>query len=53
MLDRYTDEIGEKYNIYATGGLSESIIPHCKHDITIDSDLVLKGLNILYKKNKN
>ena len=53
MLDRYMDEIGKEFKIYATGGLSESIIPHCKHDITIDVDLVLKGLNILYKKNKN
>ena len=53
MLDRYMDEIGKEFKIYATGGLSESIIPHCKHDITIDVDLVLKGLNILYKKNIN
>ena len=51
MLDRYMEEVGDDFKIYATGGLSESIIPHCKHDITIDADLVLKGLNILYKKN--
>lgn len=51
MLDRYMEEIGDDFRIFATGGLSESIIPHCKHDITIDADLVLKGLNILYKKN--
>lgn len=52
MIDRYTEEIGEEISVYATGGLSQNIIPHCKHNIKIDSDLVLKGLNIIYKKNK-
>lgn len=52
MIDRYNEETGEKLKVYATGGLSQSIIPHCKHDIKIDSDLVLKGLNIIYNKNK-
>lgn len=52
MIDRISDEIGEDLKIYATGGLSNSIIPHCKHDIVIDIDLVLKGLNIIYKKNR-
>ena len=53
MIDRFCDEIGEELKVYATGGHSESIIPYCKHDITIDRDIVLKGLNILYKKNCN
>ena len=51
MIDRCIDELGEEVKVYATGGLSAAIIPHCKHEITIDSNLVLKGLNILYKKN--
>ncbi len=51
MLDRYMDEIGEKVSVYATGGLSSTIVCHCKHDITLDENLILKGLNILYKKN--
>ena len=52
MIDLFSDELGEDYPIYATGGLSETIIKHCKHGITLDSDLVLKGLNIIYNKNK-
>lgn len=51
MIDRISEETGEKLNVYATGGLSASIIKHCKHEITHDADLVLKGLNIIYKKN--
>lgn len=52
MIDRYNEEVGEKLSVYATGGLASTIVPHCRHSITLDEDLVLKGLNILYKKNK-
>ena len=52
MIERYNEETGKKLKAYGTGGLSETILPHCKYDITIDKDLVLKGLNILYNKNK-
>lgn len=51
MLDRIIEETGENPGIYATGGLSSSIVPHCRHKISLDPDLVLKGLNILHKKN--
>ena len=51
MIDRISEETGEDLKVYATGGLSPAIIQHCKHDITLDNDLVLKGLNIIYKKN--
>ena len=51
MIDRYIEEFGETLPVYATGGLSSSIIPHCKHKITVDENLVLSGLKILYDKN--
>lgn len=51
MIDRFNDEMGIQLKVYATGGLASTIISHCKHEITIDEDMVLKGLNILYKKN--
>ena len=51
MIDRFVDELGYELKLIATAGLSKTIIKHCKHDITIDEDLVLEGLNILYKKN--
>ncbi len=51
MIDRFCDEMGKELPVYATGGLSSTIIPHCKHQIHLDENLLLKGLNILYKKN--
>ncbi len=51
MIDRINDEVKEDLKVYATGGLAPDIISHCKHNITLDKDLVLKGLNILYNKN--
>ncbi len=52
MIDRINEEIGEVLPVYATGGMSSMVLPHCKHKITRDEHLVLKGLNILYKKNQ-
>lgn len=51
MIDRICDEIGEMGSFVATGGLAETVIPHCKHHIKIDDDLILKGLYIIYNKN--
>lgn len=53
MIDRINLEFGQVLPVYATGGLAELVIPMCNHAITIDEHLVLKGLNILYQKNKN
>ena len=52
MIDRVKMELGEELRVYATGEASPLIIPYCNHKIQLDRHLVLKGLNILYKKNK-
>lgn len=52
MIDRMFDEYGKPINVYATGGLASSIVINCKHNITLDPDMVLKGLYIIYKNNK-
>ena len=51
MVDRINEEFKTVLPVYATGGIAPIIIPHCKHDIKLDEYLVLKGLNIIYKKN--
>ena len=51
VIDRVNEERKCEHFVLATGGLSAVIMPHCKHDITIDQDLLLKGLAIIYKKN--
>lgn len=52
MIDRIAAEIGNTPTVVATGGLSGSIIPHCRHNIIPDDELILKGLLIIYNKNK-
>ena len=52
MIDRIEKELGEKATVIATGGLAKSIIPHCLKDIIIDDGLLLKGLWLIYQKNK-
>lgn len=51
MIERIFDELGYEAPVVATGGLSGSIVPHCKQNIIYDNELTLKGLGIIYKKN--
>lgn len=51
MLDRLEDELGAKTTVVATGGMAQFITPLCRREIKLEKDLLLKGLNILYKKN--
>lgn len=52
MIDRINEEVGEELPVYATGGLASIIVGYCKHKITMDEHLVLKGLYMIYNKNK-
>lgn len=52
VIERVEEELGHKTTVVATGGLAQFIIPLCKREIVYERDLLLKGLNVLYKKNK-
>ena len=52
IIDRMEEELGHSSTLIATGGMAQFITPLCRHSILLDKDLLLKGLNILYKKNK-
>jgi len=52
IIERFEEELGEKCTVIATGGLAKVIVPLCKRDIIIDEDLLLKGLMLIYEKNK-
>lgn len=52
VTNRIEEELGEKCTVISTGGLATKIIPYCKRDIIIDEDLLLKGLMIIYNKNR-
>ena len=51
MIDRIEQQLGKKCTVGMTGGLSAVIAPHCKHEMIVDPELLLKGLMILYRKN--
>lgn len=51
MIDKIEEEMGENLTVISTGGLSNLIIPYCKHKIIYDESLLLKGLYYIYKKN--
>lgn len=52
LIERMEEELGHPSTLVATGGMAQFITPLCKHDIILEKDLLLKGLNIIYKKNK-
>ena len=52
IVDRVEEELGEKATVIATGGLAKKIVSHCKKEIILDEDLLLKGLLVIYEKNK-
>ena len=46
------EELGQSCTVVSTGGLSALVTPHCKRKVIQDSDLLLKGMMILYRKNQ-
>ena len=52
LIERMEEELGHRCTLIATGGLAQFITPLCKRKIILEKDLLLKGLNIIYKNNK-
>ena len=52
IIDRIQEEMGETLTVIATGGLAKCIVPHCRREVILDDDLLLKGLLVLYDKNR-
>ena len=48
ILDRMEKELQSRPVIVATGRISRILIPYCRHEITIDEELTVRGLAILY-----
>ncbi len=51
LVERMEEELGHSCTLIATGGMAQFIVPLCKRKIIIEKDLLLKGLNLIYKKN--
>lgn len=52
MLDRIEAELGKPAAAIATGGAASIIVPLCRREIAVDDGLLLRGLHILYQKNR-
>lgn len=53
MIERFRDSLGSDASVIATGGLSGTIVPHCKTPgIILDRELLLHGLLEIYRKNQ-
>ena len=52
LIERMEAELGHKCTIVATGGMAQFVAPLCRREIILDKDLLLKGLNVIYKKNR-
>lgn len=52
MITRFEKELGAPCTVVATGGIAPKILPHCQKEITYDENLLLKGLGIIYRKNR-
>lgn len=53
MIERFREEMGEpEAKVVATGGLSDVVVPYCKHPVILDRELMLKGLKLIYEKNR-
>jgi len=52
MLDRVEEELGFPTTVVATGGMAQFIVPLCRREIRVEKDLLLKGLNIIWQKNR-
>ena len=44
LIDKIANTLPTSPHIIATGGMSKTIVPHCKHQITIDPYLLFKGI---------
>lgn len=52
IVERIESELGEKCTVVATGGLASTVIPLCRREIIVDNNLLIRGLTIIYRKNK-
>ena len=52
IIVRLSEELEGEVTTVATGGLAKKIIPQCRRKVILDDDLLLKGLEIIYNKNR-
>ena len=51
IIDRVADALGKEPHVVATGDMAEWIVPYCRHEVSYDRSLILKGLLSIYCRN--
>ena len=49
MVQRIEEDLGTPATLVVTGGLAKYVTPLCRHPLTYDPELLLKGLALLYQ----
>jgi len=52
IAQRFEAELEQPAQIVATGGIADLVYHHCKSNIVHDPHIILRGLGIIYEKNK-
>ena len=52
LLERVDEELGEPVNAILTGGVAGLIAPYCRRTMHVEPDLLIRGLQLIYEKNK-
>ncbi len=52
MVERIEEQLGYPAKVVATGGLAKFIVPLCRREMLTDDSLLLKGLDLLYRRNQ-
>ncbi|WP_026529238.1 type III pantothenate kinase [Butyrivibrio sp. VCD2006] len=52
IIDRVEEELGKPVSAVLTGGVSSLVAPYCKRDFNLEPDILIRGLQLLYDRNK-
>lgn len=53
LIDRVEEELNTHVTVIATGGLAKSVTGECRHEISLEKNLVMDGLISIYLKNSH
>lgn len=52
MIDRFCMQANKECKVIATGGFAPFVAKNCRHEMIFDENVILDGLNYIYKKNR-
>ena len=52
MIERFEAELGESARLVATGSFATTVVPYCRHDMEIDPSLTMRGLALIWRRNR-